>query len=83
MINFYYSIGGGKSGHPAVFPYQLAEDHVLSWSNFGDTVLDPFMGSGTTGVAALNNGRSFVGIEINEDYFNYCKRELETLRTSL
>lgn len=80
---FYYSVGRGKSGHPAVFPYQLAEDHVLSWSNAGDLILDPFMGSGTTGIAALNNDRKFVGIEINEEYYNYCKRELETLRTSL
>ena len=67
---FYYSVGGGKTGHPAVFPYQLAEDHILSWSNKGDTVLDPFMGSGTTGVAAITNSRDFIGIEINEDYFN-------------
>ena len=77
---FYYSVGGGKSGHPAVFPYQLAEDHVLSWSNIGDTVLDPFMGSGTTGRAALDNGRNFIGIEINEEYYNYCN---ETLRNKV
>ncbi len=40
-----------KTGHPAVFPERLAIDHILSWSNVGDTVLDPFMGSGSTGVA--------------------------------
>ena len=74
---FYYSVGGGKSGHPAVFPYQLAEDHILSWSNEGDIILDPFMGSGTTGVAALNNNRKFIGIEINEEYFNSCTNRLK------
>lgn len=78
---FYYSVGGGKSGHPAVFPYQLAEDQVLSWSNEGDVILDPFMGSGTTGVAALNNGRKFIGIEINEEYFNSSSNRLKENRT--
>ena len=78
---FYYSVGGGKSGHPAVFPYQLAEDQVLSWSNEGDIILDPFMGSGTTGVAALNNGRKFIGIEINEEYFNSSSNRLKENRT--
>ena len=78
---FYYSVGGGKSGHPAVFPYQLAEDQVLSWSNEGDIILDPFMGSGTTGLAALNNGRKFIGIEINEEYFNSSSNRLKENRT--
>lgn len=80
---FYYSVGGGKSGHPAVFPYQLAEDHILSWSNEGDIILDPFMGSGTTGVAALNNNRKFIGIEINEEYFNSCSNRLKENRTDV
>lgn len=80
---FYYSVGGGKSGHPAVFPYQLAEDHILSWSNEGDIILDPFMGSGTTGVAALNNNRKFIGIEINEEYFNSCTNRLKENRTDV
>ena len=80
---FYYSVGGGKSGHPAVFPYQLAEDHILSWSNEGDIILDPFMGSGTTGVASLNNNRKFIGIEINEEYFNSCTNRLKENRTDV
>jgi DNA modification methylase len=54
--------------HPAQFPYALAADHVASWSNPGDLVLDPFCGSGTTPKAAKDLGRRFVGIEINPAY---------------
>jgi site-specific DNA-methyltransferase (adenine-specific) len=56
-------------GHPAIFPEALASDHIISWSNPGDTVFDPFLGSGTTGIAALRTGRSFVGVERNKEYF--------------
>ena len=64
-----YPVGNGRVGHPAIFPEQLANDHILSWSNEGDVVLDPFMGSGTTGVACVNTNRNFIGIELNEGYF--------------
>lgn len=57
-------------GHPAVFPLSLAEDHIKSWSNIGDIVLDPFMGSGTTGIAAGVLQRKFIGIEIAKEYFD-------------
>ena len=64
-----------KVKHPAPFPLQLAHDHIVSWSNPGDAVLDPFLGSGTTGVAAANTGRRFIGIEIDPHYFDIaCKR---------
>jgi site-specific DNA-methyltransferase (adenine-specific) len=56
--------------HPAPFPEQLAKDHIVSWSNEGDTVLDPFMGSGTTGVACVNTGRRFIGMELDKGYFD-------------
>lgn len=49
--------------HPAMFPEKLASDHIISWSNEGDAILDPFMGSGTTGVACVNTNRNFIGIE--------------------
>ena len=62
--------------HPAVFPEQLANDHIISWSNEGDIVLDPFMGSGTTGVACKNLNRNFIGIEIVEDYFNIASERI-------
>lgn len=55
-------------GHPAIFPEALAQDHILSWSNEGDLVYDPFMGSGTTAKMCLLNGRDFIGSEISEEY---------------
>ena len=63
--------------HPAQFPLQLAIDHIKSWTNEGDIVLDPFMGSGTTGVACLNLNRKFCGIELVEKYFNIAKERIE------
>lgn len=64
-------------GHPAPFPEQLVADHVTTWSNIGDAVLDPFMGSGTTGVACKNLNRKFIGIELDETYFNIAKERIE------
>ena len=54
--------------HPASFPEALARDHILSWSNEGDIVLDPFVGSGTTIKMAKHTGRRAIGIEIEEKY---------------
>ena len=62
-----YANTGGIS-HPAVFPEKLAEDHILSWSNEGDTVLDPMCGSGTTLKMAKKNNRNYIGIEISQEY---------------
>lgn len=59
-----------KTGHPAVFPFDLARDHIISWSNEGDTVLDPFLGSGTTRLAAHDMNRNFIGYEISKEYFD-------------
>lgn len=67
---FRYSIGGGRTGHPAVFPEQLAEDHIVTWSNKGDIVFDPMCGSGTTCKMAWLNKRNFIGIDISEEYIN-------------
>lgn len=60
--------------HPAPMPKWLARDLILSWSNPGDMVLDPFAGSGTTGRAALEQGRKAILIEINEDYLPVIER---------
>lgn len=59
--------------HPAPFPEALARDHILSWSNPEDTVLDPFLGSGTTGKMALQTGRRFIGIEISAEYLEIAR----------
>ena len=58
-----------KTSHPAVFPEKLAEDHIKSWTNEGDLVLDPFMGSGTTAKMAMINKRNYIGFERNKDYY--------------
>ena len=68
----------GYGGHPATFPEKLIEKHILSWSNEGDTVLDPFMGSGTTGKMAKLNNRKFIGIEKVEEYYGMAKNRIES-----
>jgi site-specific DNA-methyltransferase (adenine-specific) len=81
-----YDIGFGsgddKTKHPAVFPELLAQDHILSWSNSGDMVLDPFLGSGTTGKMAILNGRNFIGIEISQEYLNVAQERINKATTS-
>ena len=62
--------------HPATFPEKLAEDHILSWSNPWDIVLDPFMWSWTTGKMALLNNRDFIWIERLEEYFEIAKQRI-------
>lgn len=59
-----------KFKHPAMFPYSLVKDHVITWSNEGDLIYDPFMGSGTTGVVCKDFNRNFIGSEINIDFYN-------------
>jgi site-specific DNA-methyltransferase (adenine-specific) len=70
-----YNVGKGFNSsdkesheHPAIFPEQLAEDHILSWSSEGDIVLDPFSGSGTTCKMAKKNKRKYIGIDISAEY---------------
>ena len=72
-----YHEAGTRTKHPAVFPEQLAKDHILSWSNENDTILDPFMGSGTTGIACYDLGRDFIGIELDEGYFKIAKDRIQ------
>ena len=62
--------------HPAKFPELLARDHILSWSNPGDVVLDPFSGSGTTAKMARETGRRFIGIEVNPEYVEISRKRL-------
>jgi len=79
-----YLIGKGHSAtdniaykHPAIFPEKLVQDHITSWSNLGDVVLDPMCGSGTTCKMAKLNKRDFIGIDVS---FEYCKIAEERLK---
>lgn len=76
---FSYAIGGSKTGHPAIFPEQLANDHIISWSNEYDIIFDPFMGSGTTAKMAMLNNRKFIGCELSENYCKIIKERLENV----
>ncbi len=84
-----YSPGYNKSTkdkcayqHPAIFPEQLAADHILSWSNEGDTVLDPFMGSGTTAKMAILNNRDYIGLEISKEYCDIANERISKFNRS-
>ena len=63
-----FAVAKNETDHTAVFPEELPKRHILSWSNEGDIVLDPFIGSGTTGKVANELGRKFIGFEIDKDY---------------
>ena len=69
--------------HPAIFPEQLANDHILSWSNEGDLVYDPFMGSGTTGKCAKDLVRHYIGSEISEEYTAIANKRFASIAESL
>ena len=72
----------GGVGHPAMMPERLAHDMIVSWSNEGDIVLDPFMGSGTTGRMCVKTKRDFIGIDISENYVELARRRIEHLTNS-
>lgn len=81
-----YAVGLGGSTrdriafkHPAVFPEKLAQDHILSWSNPGDVVLDPMCGSGTTCKMAQINDRQWVGIDISKEYISIARERMGLL----
>lgn len=70
-----YNVGKNQSTkdhyafkHPAIFPEQLANDHIISWSNEGDVVYDPFSGSGTTAKMSIKNNRKWIASEMSEEY---------------
>ena len=70
-----------KTNHPAVFPINLALDHIKTWSDENDLILDCFMGSGTTGIACKNLNRNFIGIELDTEYFNIAKKRIDEVQT--
>jgi site-specific DNA-methyltransferase (adenine-specific) len=63
--------------HPAPFPKRLAIDHIISWSNNKDIILDPMCGSGTTCIAARDLGRDYIGIDISEEYCRLARERLD------
>ena len=81
-----YTVGGGFATkdkiahkHPAIFPEELAKDHILSWSNEGDIVMDIFAGSGTTLKMAKLSNRDFIGFEISHEYCEVIEKRLDGL----
>lgn len=77
--NNYWYIAPQKGEHPAVFPEQLAMDHIISWSNKNDIILDPFMGSGTTAKMALLTGRNFIGFELDKTYCGISENRIKSI----
>lgn len=82
-----YGVGYNKSTtdkiafeHSAIFPEQLAKDHILSWSNEGDIVFDPFVGSGTTAKMAMLSGRNYIGIDISQEYIDIANERINTYK---
>lgn len=73
------AVAQNKTSHPAVFPLELAIEHINSWSNENDIVLDPFLGSGTTIIAAKMLNRKYIGIEMNEEYYNLSMERIKNI----
>lgn len=69
-----------KTSHPCQFPFALAERFILACSNPGDTILDPFLGSGTTVLAAYANGRDSIGVDLDKNYIKISKARLKELK---
>ena len=69
--------------HPATFPEQLPNDHIITWSNPGNLIFDPFCGSGTTLKMALLNNRKFIGVDISEEYCEIAAKRLVGVFTKL
>jgi DNA modification methylase len=79
-----YNNGGGFASkdkvaykHPAIFPEELVRDHIVTWTNIGDLVYDPFMGSGTVAKMCILGGRNYLGSEVSEEYIDICDKRLE------
>lgn len=69
--------------HPAMFPEQLARDHIMCWTNPGDIVFDPFNGAGTTSKVAMMLERNYIGTDLSEDYCNIARKRIELYSTPL
>jgi DNA modification methylase len=84
-----FFVGGGNStkdkiafSHPAIFPEELCRRHILSWSNVGDVVYDPFMGSGTTAKICIEEDRNWIGSELSEEYCSIIEKRIQNVGKS-
>ena len=78
--NWWLLVPGKEEGskfHPAVFPEKLVRDHIISWSNEGDIVYDPFSRSGTTAKVAYMNNRHYIGSEISKEYYEKANKRID------
>lgn len=75
--------GASTRQHPAPYPVELAERLIRMFSFVGDTVLDPFMGTGTTNIAAANWGRNSIGVEVDTEYFDMAARRIKAKQVTL
>lgn len=85
-----YDVGFAKSSndktsfeHPATYPEKLVVDHIKSWSNEGDLIYDPFMGSGTTGKMATIMKRNYIGSEISKEYCDIAEQRIKSISNTL
>ena len=79
----YRNISGKNKLHPTQKPIELLEELILNSSTEGDIVFDPFMGSGSTGVACLNINRDFVGVELDKKYFEIAQNRIEEAKNKI
>jgi len=77
------AVAQNKTIHSAVFPEQLANDHIISWSNQNDIVMDIFMGSGTTGKMSVLNNRNYIGFEISKEYCEIAEKRIDEVKFNL
>jgi DNA modification methylase len=70
-------------GHPAPFPCELVRDHIFSWTNPGDTVLDPMSGSGTTCKVACEQDRNYIGIDISHEYCELARERIKSVEAQM
>jgi DNA modification methylase len=75
------AVAQNKTNHTAVFPEQIANDHITTWSNEGDLVYDPFIGSGTTALSAIKNKRNWLGSEISSEYSEMANQRIALLES--
>ena len=84
--NNIWKLNGEKQNqfdHPAPFPEELVNDHIISWSNKGDVVMDIFMGSGTTAKMAITNDRKWIGFEISSEYCEMVEKRINGIYPQL